>query len=72
MPRVTPITPAKYKLAMRGYAEIFNNAKIKEKHQYIYPIRWAKISFLQARELGFNVNRKLWINCLDRSIRNKG
>lgn len=71
MPR-SLIPQTKYKIAMKGYAEIFNNAKIKKKHQYIFPIRWAGFSFSQAKELGFDIKRKLWLNCLNRSKRNKG
>lgn len=62
----------KYKKALRGYAEIFNNAKPKEKHQYIYPMRIAGISLKEAKEIGFKVHSWMWKKCLDRSRRKKG
>ncbi len=62
----------KYKAALTAFADIFNNTKQKEKHRFIYLIRFAGISLKHAIELGFNVKKKLWINCLNKSVRNKG
>jgi len=62
----------KYKNALKKFADIFNKAKPKEKHQYIYPIRSAGISFSNAKELGFYVKKKTWLNCFDQSDRDKG
>ena len=62
----------KYKIALKGFAKLFKDARPKERHAYIYPIRSSGLTILQARTLGFNVTSRLWQSCLNQSERNKG
>ena len=61
-----------YQTALKNFAKLFNEAKPKEKHTYLYPIRAAGISYSHSKELGFKSTYKLWNNCLDQSKRNMG
>lgn len=62
----------KYQKALNGFADIFNNAKSKQKHKYIYPLKSSGITYVHARKLGYNVTTWLWKTCSDRSERKKG
>jgi len=62
---------AKYKNALINFAKLFNEAKLREKHALIYPIRIAGLTLNQAKELGFKASFKLWQSCLDQRKRNK-
>ncbi len=46
--------------------------KQKEKHELLYPIRSAGLSYKEAKSLGFNVSFRMWKSCLDQRIRSKG
>lgn len=69
---MTDINVLKYKIALKGFAKLFNDAKQKEKHAYLYPIRRAGIPIKQAKELGFKVSFRLWQTCLNQTKRSKG
>ena len=62
----------KYQNAVKGFADIYNNSKQKERHRFIYPIRSAGITWANAKKLGFKVTHWQWAKCFDRSKRNKG
>jgi len=66
------ITIKKFKKALKSYSEIYNNAPLKKRHVYLYPIRNAGISRRDAQNIGFNVTSHSWKACLNRNPRNKG
>lgn len=66
------LTLKKYQNALKGFSEIYNNLKLKERHQYIFPIRSAGITFIHAKKLGFKISYWIWNKCLDKSVRSKG
>jgi hypothetical protein len=68
----TTILNFKYKQALKSFGRIFNAAKPKERHEFIFPMRIAGLTFKQARELGFNVSFRLWQSCLNQRKRNIG
>ena len=68
----TLLTIKKYQKALKEFAEIYNNAKLKERHRFIYPIRISGIAFDHAKKLGFKVTHWQWNKCFDRSERHKG
>lgn len=41
----------KYKKALINFGKIFNTRKQKEKHEFVYPIRSAGLTFSQAKNL---------------------
>jgi len=65
-------TTLKYEKALKNFGKIFNGRKQKEKHELLYPIRSAGLSYKQAKSLGFNVSFGMWKSCLDQRIRSKG
>lgn len=62
----------KYKNALVSFSKLANDAKQKDKHVFIYPLRSAGLTHKQANELGFKVSFRLWRSCLDQRTRNKG
>lgn len=62
----------KYKKALQGFADVYNNASPKDKHQFVYPIRNAGITYLNAKKIGFNVSRWIWKRCTNKLRRDKG
>ena len=62
----------KYQNALKGFSEMHNNAKLKERHRYIFPLREAGITLVHARKLGFKTSYWVWKRCFDRSERSKG
>ena len=62
----------KYQNALKGFSEMHNNAKLKERHRFIYPLRAAGISFVHVKKLGFKTSYWIWNRCFDRSERSKG
>ncbi len=48
----------KYKSALKSYADIFNQAKPKEKYRFIFPVRSAGIRIKHAIEIGLKVKKK--------------
>jgi len=66
------ITISKYKKALQSFSEVYNNAPLKKRHVFLYPIRNAGISRRDAENLGFNVNGHSWKGCLNRNIRHEG
>ena len=61
-----------YKAALNKMSVLFNNAKPKEKHVYIYPLRSSGITLNHAKELGFKCSKWLWKNCMNKAERNLG
>jgi len=57
----------KYKNALVNFGQLSNNAKQKDRHVYIYPLRQAGLTHKQANELGFKVSFRLWRSCIDQS-----
>ena len=66
------VTIKKYTKALQGISEIYNNANLKKRHTYLYPLRNAGLSFLETKNLGFNVTSWSWKQCLNRNDRKKG
>ncbi len=48
----------KYQNVIKKFSSFFNNAKPKDRHKFIYPLRSAGISFSHAKELGYNIKKK--------------
>ena len=68
----TLLTIKKYQKALKGFAELHNTAKPKERHRFVYPLRISGISLSHLKKLGFKITHWQWVKCLDRSERNKG
>lgn len=58
--------------ALKYFGDIFNGKKTKSKHKYIYPLKKAGFTRIEAINLGFNAKKTVWNGCLNRSVRNKG
>jgi hypothetical protein len=64
---------SKYKQALINISDSVNK-KIKKKnqHNFIRPLRKAKLTLSQSKELGFKCGTFLWQSCLDESDRHLG
>ncbi len=51
--------------ALHYYAKLYNNAKPKKKHRYLYPIRMSGISLRKAKLLGYETNSYIWSKCMN-------
>lgn len=58
--------------ALSNMDNIFKMTKPKNKHRISLAFKRARISLRKARNLGFNISSKLWKNCSNLAIRNKG
>ena len=58
--------------ALINLSTAINNRKQKEKHHFIRPLRLAGLSLEEAKELGYNISKDLWANCLNTNERNLG
>jgi hypothetical protein len=53
----------KYIVALQGIAKSVNSSvPLKNKHNFIRPLRSATLTLSQAKKLGFNCGKRLWIN----------
>lgn len=65
----------KYIEALKGISQAVNNTSIikqKNKHHFIRPLRKSGLSYVQAKELGFDFFGLLWKSCLNEEERNLG
>ncbi|RNA02663.1 ubiquitin carboxyl-terminal hydrolase 7 [Brachionus plicatilis] len=63
---------SKYKTALRYFSRIYNEAKPKDKHQYLYPLRISGLKKKEAESLNFFSTSYMWQKCLNKNIRNIG
>ena len=63
---------AKHFRALSLFGEMYNTKKKKLKHKYLYPVRKAGFSILEAKNMNFLTNKYMWKSCLNRRKRNNG
>jgi hypothetical protein len=64
---------SKYVNVLSEYSTHINeNIKMKEKHNFIRPLRNNGFRLNEIKEMGFNCGDVLWQTCLNRNARNKG
>jgi hypothetical protein len=67
------IISQKYVAALSGLANTVNKrVTMKEKHDFIRPLRLADLTLSNIKDLGFNCGKELWKNCLDERPRLPG
>ena len=63
---------SKYELALKQFAKMFNNEKLKYKYKLLTPIRKAGLTKKQAEKLDFKISKRMWQSCLNENVRNQG
>jgi len=63
---------SRQKSALEGFAELFGQSASKNKHKFIWPLKKAGFTYVEAHNLNFRVSRWLWNKCDDQTERTNG
>jgi len=58
--------------ALKLFGNIYTKTNVKSRHRFIYPLKKAGFSRIEALNFGFDAKKKMWMRCLNQSERNKG
>lgn len=62
----------KHEVALKNLVGYYGNINLKERHNFIRPLKKSELAYSEIRKIGFPVSKSLWETCDDLTERNKG